>query len=365
VPSRESPAEGAADFPDLDSEQVLSDRDQTSADSDQTLSDGDQTASDRDQGASERDQLAADRDQRSSDRDHAGRDPDEDDPAYDKSRMGRAQSARERDLSAEARSESARMRDLAAERRDAVANARDKAADERDRLASKLDERAERDAHPPEGNGARDRAFGLDLLMRAAADRERAAELRGRVRAQREAASRDREQAARDRRRAALDRQAAADELASEGVDHLTGSLRRRPGMAAIQREMDRTARTSEPMVIAFVDVDGLKAVNDAQGHQAGDKLLLSVASCIKHDLRSYDLIVRYGGDEFVCSMSGQPAAAVAKRFELISDDLAEKATGATFSVGVTERELGDALEDLLGRADATMIAARKVPPRV
>ena len=66
----------------------------------------------------------------------------------------------------------------------------------------------------------------------------------------------------------------AADELAAEGIDDLTGAMLRRVGLGAIQREMDRTQRSGEMLVVAYVDVDGLKAVNDNAGHMAGDALL-------------------------------------------------------------------------------------------
>jgi diguanylate cyclase (GGDEF)-like protein len=70
----------------------------------------------------------------------------------------------------------------------------------------------------------------------------------------------------------------------------------RRVGLGAMQREMDRTRRTGERMVIAYVDVDGLKRINDTEGHVAGDELLNHVAHAITHQLRSYDVICRFGG---------------------------------------------------------------------
>ena len=135
---------------------------------------------------------------------------------------------------------------------------------------------------------------------------------------QREAASHDRELAAEDREQAAHDRSVAAVELAAEGIDDLTGAMLRRVGLGAIQREMDRTQRSGEGLVVAYVDVDGLKAVNDTVGHMAGDALLSSVADSISHDLRSYDVICRFGGDEFVCSLAGQDAAGARDRFQQI-----------------------------------------------
>ena len=98
---------------------------------------------------------------------------------------------------------------------------------------------------------------------------------------QREAAARDRERAAEDRRLAARDRAAAAGELALEGADYLTGALRRRVGLAAIQRELDRTRRTGERLVVAFVDVNGLKAINDKQGTPR------ATSSCVRSPRRS------------------------------------------------------------------------------
>ena len=153
-----------------------------------------------------------------------------------------------------------------------------------------------------------DSPIGIEILLRAAGDRKRAAAARAQAAIQREAAARDRERAAEDRRLAARDRAAAAGELALEGADYLTGALRRRVGLAAIQRELDRTSRTGERLVVAFVDVDGLKAINDKRGHAAGDDRLRAVAQAIMQHLRSYDVIVRFGGDEFVCSLSGQDA---------------------------------------------------------
>jgi len=177
--------------------------------------------------------------------------------------------------------------------------------------------------------------------------------------AQRGAAALDREEAALDRRQAALDRAAAAEELALEGFDYVTGALRRRVGVAAIQREMDRTARSGESLVVAFIDVDGLKRVNDELGHETGDELLRETVNAIKKRLRSYDVITRIGGDEFVCSLAGQDVAGATERFDQISARLADGKTCACFTVGLTARRRHDSLDDLLRRADEAMRQAR------
>ncbi len=100
----------------------------------------------------------------------------------------------------------------------------------------------------------------------------------------------------------------ALEALARESIDHLTGALGRRAGRAAIQREMARATRFGETLVLIFVDVDGLKATNDDRGHLAGDSVLRATARCLTEGLRAYDVVMRFGGDEFVCTLSDQDA---------------------------------------------------------
>jgi diguanylate cyclase (GGDEF)-like protein len=202
------------------------------------------------------------------------------------------------------------------------------------------------------------RDAAAELRDRAAEDRDFAAEIRDGVAGtgERKPWSADREFAV----NAARDRQLASHELANEGIDSLTGVMGRRVGLAAIQREMDRSERTGEALVMAFVDTVGLKAINDSQGHAAGDRALQDVAGCIRGDLRSYDLVARVGGDEFVCTHSGQSLAQAGTRYREMSLRLAEGPSGARITVGLAELETGDSLEQLVDRADQAMIGARR-----
>jgi diguanylate cyclase (GGDEF)-like protein len=357
VPNDE-PRPGSPEQDVADREQTLSEADQGRADLDQTTSDADQSASDRDQRASDRDQRASDGDQMASD--HALGDG-ADLGIYARNRRARAQATLERDAASMVRSQAARVRDITAERRDRDADQRDAAAAARDHYAVELDaeidalDRAMR-AADRDGNG---HSAGMEILLRAAQDRRRAADSRARATTQRERAAHDRELARLDRDQAAADRRAAAEELAMEGVDHLTGVLRRRVGMIAIQREIERTARSGDDLVVAFVDVDGLQAVNNLHGHVAGDSVLRGVADCIRHALRAYDVVLRFGGDEFVCSLSGQSLDGAEQRFDQITARIAESLGGPTVSVGLAERALDEPLDTLVSRADLAMMASR------
>lgn len=361
VPGSEPSIEGS-------DHQDLADADLTTSDADQTGADLDQTAADVDQAASESDQASSDRDQHASDLDEAAleravstgtdgtsfeADRLELVDALDDSRRTRSQSTHERDAASQARDDTTGVRESNADRRDRRADDRDAAARDRELLAASLDaeiERQERE-RPLE-------AAGMDVLLRGSRHRKNATASRARAAEQRDAAGRDRELAARDRLEATLDRRAAGEELAAEGVDQLTGALRRRVGMAALQREIDRTTRTGETLVLAFVDVDGLEVVNDQQGHAAGDRLLEAVAHCLSAVLRPYDVVMRYGGDEFVCALAGD-LAGVRERFAGVAARIAETAAGATVTVGLVEHRDGEALDDLVFRADAAMLALR------
>jgi diguanylate cyclase (GGDEF)-like protein len=123
--------------------------------------------------------------------------------------------------------------------------------------------------------------------------------------------------------------------------------------LVELEREMMRAKRTGHPFVVAFLDVDGLKAINDSLGHDAGDQLLRRVVDCTRSQLRSYDLIVRFGGDEFVCGLSNLRQREATERFERINASLAEHDSSIT--VGLAELEDGDSLVELIARADKAL----------
>jgi diguanylate cyclase (GGDEF)-like protein len=330
--------------------------DQSGSDADQTASDADQLASDlarelsaRDQNAADRDQVASDRDQAVADREleeHSGNGAQQ---AHDASQADRSAGSDERQatgqtraLAAEQRARLAASRDETAWHRDVTAQARDGAADRRDQESSKLERKMA-------SRGSKLRValeHASEIRARAATDRARAAE--------------DRLQAARDRERAAEEREETLEELRRAHLDELTGAFRRGSGEDALQAEIDRARRGDASLVLAFIDVDALREVNNRDGHPAGDALLQGVVAAIRSKIRSYEPIVRFGGDEFVCAVSDVDLGQAEERFKQVQDSLAAGSGGAGVTVGLAEMRRDDTLGDLIDRADAALLQTRR-----
>lgn len=140
--------------------------------------------------------------------------------------------------------------------------------------------------------------------------------------------------------------------------DELTGVARRAAGLAALEREVARARRAGTPLAVAFVDVDGLKAANDTEGHEAGDRLLQAVASVLVGRLRGQDVVFRFGGDEFVCVL---PDTAESVAHALLADVRARaERSGIRFSVGVANLKPGESADKLLQRADREQYGDKK-----
>ena len=229
--------------------------------------------------------------------------------------------------------------DKTAEERDRSSEAHDVAAEARDVRSDTLDARADR----------RDRRAGR-VDAEAAADRARASR-------DRTSSADDRRNSRDDRYAAAADRGRAQVERASSGCDALTGAYQRATGLAELEREIVKARRTSQPFVLAFLDIDGLKTINDGQGHAAGDQVLVDLVRAVRGVLREYDLVIRWGGDEFLCGLASLSLDTVADRFANTEKVLAAKQVA--FSVGLAELRSDDTLQSLIARADAAMYERR------
>jgi len=112
--------------------------------------------------------------------------------------------------------------------------------------------------------------------------------------------------------------------------------------------------------VLAFIDVNGLKQLNDSQGHLAGDSLLQLLGETLRANVRPYDVIVRYGGDELICAMPNLSASEAKARFEKIAALLTAADAKHSVTFGLAEAEPADTLQQLLARADADLLQARR-----
>src|SRR5437868_8778141 len=115
--------------------------------------------------------------------------------------------------------------------------------------------------------------------------------------------------------------------------DELTGVLRRAAGVSAAEREIARARRHNTALSVAFMDLDGLKAANDAEGHSAGDALLRGLAGALKDGLRGEDVLFRWSGDEFAWVLPETTAKEPRARLGEIQDEVAK--SGIRFCGGV------------------------------
>jgi diguanylate cyclase (GGDEF)-like protein len=148
--------------------------------------------------------------------------------------------------------------------------------------------------------------------------------------------------------------------LAQASTDELTGARTRFIGLDEVSRELARThRRPGAALMLAFVDVDGLKRVNDGKGHLAGDALLRLVGRTLTANLRPSDIILRFGGDEFLCAMTDMTAPDARARFLKIRTTLAGVDPEYSVSFGLAQSDHNDTLEDVIARADADLLAGR------
>ena len=164
------------------------------------------------------------------------------------------------------------------------------------------------------------------------------------------------------------DLEALKDQLAHEAAhDALTGLANPRRFHERLERVCGR-GRPGELLAVLFLDLDGLKAVNDRYGHDIGNKLLVAVATRLRNAARFGDLVARMGGDEFTIMLtrldSAGPAAEVAERIcailtepFLLDDHTIRISTSIGIAVAAADRADPS---DLVRRADVAMYQAKR-----
>jgi diguanylate cyclase (GGDEF)-like protein len=138
-------------------------------------------------------------------------------------------------------------------------------------------------------------------------------------------------------------------------VDPVTRGANRRGLDRRLELAMSQAPFHTEPLVLAMIDIDHFKQINDQCGHQAGDRELERLAAAWSQNLRDGDTLARFGGDEFVVVLpdTGDKALAILERVRAAGGET------VTCSIGVAEWRVGDSASRLISRADSALYAAK------
>jgi len=151
-------------------------------------------------------------------------------------------------------------------------------------------------------------------------------------------------------------------------IDTLTGLVNRRFGLERLGEEFSRAVRSKEPLGVILFDIDHFKAVNDTYGHQAGDKVLRTVADAARSVLREGDTLLRYGGEEFLAVLPGAGTDDLDQLGDRIRREIEASVTSdqhqeirVTVSLGAVAFPSTDVtdIDDLVRHADAAMYVAK------
>ncbi|MBU0482039.1 MAG: diguanylate cyclase [Proteobacteria bacterium] len=152
-------------------------------------------------------------------------------------------------------------------------------------------------------------------------------------------------------------------------TDSLTGLLNRGEGIRRFQQEISRSLRRHQALSILLLDIDYFKKINDNFGHQVGDVVIQQVSDILVSILRNYDIVCRYGGEEFLVVLPTtdlQKAVETAERIRKMIEamEMTEDEHGAIFrltvSLGVSALKSGDSLDGLIYRADNALYIAKQ-----
>jgi len=152
-------------------------------------------------------------------------------------------------------------------------------------------------------------------------------------------------------------------------TDPLTGVNNRRRYSEISERELTRCKRYQHPICVLMLDADHFKSVNDTYGHEAGDRVLKSLANACIAELRDVDVLGRFGGEEFTVTLPDTKLETALEAAERLRAALAEtrvelddgQEISFTVSIGASElKDPAESLLDILNRADAALYRAKQ-----
>ena len=148
-------------------------------------------------------------------------------------------------------------------------------------------------------------------------------------------------------------------------TDELTGLYNRRYLMTMLEQQRALANREGTPFVLAFIDLDHFKNVNDEHGHRIGDQVLQQFARLLQESVREVDIVARYGGEEFVLLLNGiglETAEAVVERIRTLVERMkfSELQLAQTTSIGITQYRDTESSEDIVNRADELLYSAKQ-----
>jgi diguanylate cyclase (GGDEF)-like protein len=163
-------------------------------------------------------------------------------------------------------------------------------------------------------------------------------------------------------------RLAKAFQAAISDIDPLTGAQTRQVMQRDLKREMVRARRSGSPACIALADIDHFKAINDTYGHGVGDQVLAAVSTALIDNLRPYDSVYRYGGEEFLICLPDTGPEEARRVLERVRSQIAKEEFSAedgrtvalTVSFGVTLLNPRRPIPELVERADKALYAAKE-----
>ena len=149
--------------------------------------------------------------------------------------------------------------------------------------------------------------------------------------------------------------------------DGLTGLLNRNAALESVTLELSRSERLQTSVMVLFIDLDGLKTINDTHGHRVGDEAIRLAADALRSESRTGDVVARLGGDEFLVASgvvdSPSEVQALADRLHRAVAESALEVDSLSVplrcSIGIAISEPGDTAESLINKADQALYAAK------